>query len=121
MFGQRLFIDELDLSHVDIMAQMFNYSKFFTKARKALEKLPVQTKVWTSAYHNDFTYGGLKFEVYDNRGRTIASIEVTYERGEVSCVFNVTRNQFKNYTEWVKYLTSSVKKYYKEQIHDQSI
>lgn len=114
MIGQ-LFVDEMPFDHVSIMAEMMAQTKFFNKAKKALAKLPVQTKVWTSAWHNDLVEGGLKFEVYDNRGRTIAFISITYEYSKVVIDFIVTRNKFGNYTEWIKYLTRNVKSFYKEE------
>lgn len=114
MFGTNLFVDEIQLAHAELMTEMLTYVKFFTKAKKALSKLPVQTKVWTSAWHNDLTFGGIRFEVYDNIGRTIGLIQVTVENNKVVCDYIVTRNKLKNYTEWVKYLSSSIKKFYKD-------
>jgi len=92
MFGTNLFVDEINISHAELMAEMFTYVKFFTKAKKALSKLSVQTKVWTSAWHNDYVAGGIRFEVYDNIGRTIGLIQVTAENNKVECDYIVTRN-----------------------------
>ena len=111
-FGTRLFVDEIDSKKIDIIAEMFEKAKVFNKAKKALSGLPVQIKTWTSAFHNDYTEGGLKFEVYDNIGRTIGGIFITYEHGQVQVEFYVTRNKFGTYTDWVKYLRPNIKKFY---------
>lgn len=114
MFGNNLFVDELDTAKIEIMSEMFQKAKVFTKAKKALSGIPVQTKTWTSAFHNDYTVGGLKFEVYDNIGRTIGGIFVTYENQRVEVEFYVTRNKLRTYTDWINYIRPNIKKFYKE-------
>lgn len=113
MIGQNLFIDEMRVDHISIQREMMEQTKFFDKAIKALSKLPVQYKVWTSAFHNDYVEGGIKLEVYDNRGRTIGSIQITYEFGKVQTDYIVTTNKLRTYTDWIKYLSKSVKQFYK--------
>jgi len=114
MIQQNLFVDSMGIASLADTIELMDKAKIILKAVKALKNSLIQYQVWVSAYHNDISKGGVKLEIYDPRGMTIAGIYITKET-QIETDFIVTRNRFKTYKEWVTYLKKAVKTYYKDQ------